>query len=68
MTELKPCPFCGATDPEITADFYDCFFVVCGCGSRGPDSKEPGDNLSAMNNAATAWNERVEHSQGVERG
>jgi Lar family restriction alleviation protein len=58
MTKLKPCPFCGSDDIEITRqpEFDDSSKVKVGrcmdCGTYGPWTN---------NNADELWNKRVEH-------
>ena len=48
--QLKPCPFCGSKDLDVTQ------WVECnGCGAFGPTPDEYGD--------LSAWNERKERSE-----
>lgn len=52
MEELKPCPFCGATDCSVEADGPMCFYVSCGsCWASTPRCETPGT-------AAADWNDR----------
>lgn len=54
ITELKPCPFCGAVGDFINHD-SSVFWVQCtNCGSHGRQSK-------TKNGAIRAWNRRVEN-------
>lgn len=53
MGELKPCPFCGATPPNIVVEYVvppdDGPYVEClSCGATGPDG------------GVDAWNARAE--------
>lgn len=56
---LKPCPFCGFTDPHLVEDDAGTWEkVVCpGCDARGPDRMR---RYSTGTNSATAgWNTRT---------
>lgn len=36
MTELKPCPFCGSEDVQLTGTDLTGWYVICwDCGGRG---------------------------------
>ena len=49
---LKPCPFCGSEELDITMSDIDTFYVVClGCGSCGRDEKR-------VEKAIASWNRR----------
>lgn len=49
---LKPCPFCGSEELDITMNDNDMFYVVClGCGSCGRDEKK-------VEKAIASWNRR----------
>jgi len=53
MTELKPCPFCGAHDPSHQTDYGDESQFVCGvCDARGPMKR-------TYHEAIAAWNTRA---------
>jgi Lar family restriction alleviation protein len=76
--ELKPCPFCGGSDPFVErADFSACYVICNDCGAQGPsrcdentaDSDasdacevEPGE-LAAIR----SWNTRFEKSLTLDR-
>lgn len=48
--QLKPCPFCGSKDLDVTQ------WIECnGCGAFGPKPDDYGD--------LSAWNERKENSE-----
>lgn len=52
--ELKPCPFCGATDAEPWTDDYDHDVVFCRhCGATGPQG-------TTQERAIKHWNKRTE--------
>lgn len=61
MSELKPCPFCGNTEPEferIGTPRQSCI-VVCGnCGARHESSDEGEDS-------GASWNRRAQPAQAV---
>ena len=56
--EIKPCPFCGATDPMLDDIDGDVWAVCCeDCGAIGPNVE---DDLSDKVGSAAieAWNKR----------
>lgn len=54
MNELKPCPFCGATDIECKQDDYGFFYVVCNyCGGK----VDANDGKAEF--AIKGWNTRI---------
>jgi Lar family restriction alleviation protein len=59
---LLPCPFCGATDDDLSCDVdeYRRAYVCCGnCDTEGPviGSSEIGSH-AAIEQAIAAWNQR----------
>ena len=56
--ELKPCPFCGSTQPKVSndADLHDhvpSWYVLCShCGCKGPEHL-------TLDDAIEAWNRRA---------
>jgi hypothetical protein len=53
--ELLPCPFCGASDIELSSS-GTCSWAVCaGCGAEGPWHNSVGNNPDS---ARTLWNAR----------
>lgn len=70
MTELKPCPFCGAKVAEIRSNGIGDFYVICdadddgsgreagrfgfGCGARTSDV-----SCESREQAAKRWNMRA---------
>jgi Lar family restriction alleviation protein len=58
FTELKPCPFCGSKNIELSAEEYydkDVFYIVS-CNNCGAKIEGSGRNKEA----AEAWNTRCE--------
>ena len=53
--ELKPCPFCGAVDPEWLASH-----VVCDCGATGPRQDVDREYQADAMRALTDWNRRAD--------
>lgn len=52
--EIKPCPFCGATDAEVWTDDYGSEVVCCRqCGATGPQ-------CVTQARAIKHWNKRRE--------
>lgn len=64
-TELKPCPFCGATNVGTYPDQnqgYKWGFAECECSARGPEVRtqyEEGPDAPWRNVAIAAWNDRA---------
>ena len=56
--ELKPCPFCGAVDPEWLASH-----VVCDCGATGPRQDVDREYQADAMRALTDWNRRADLAQ-----
>jgi Lar family restriction alleviation protein len=59
---LLPCPFCGATDDDLSCDVdeYQRAYVCCdNCDTEGPviNSSEIGSH-AAIEQAIAAWNQR----------
>lgn len=53
--ELKPCPFCGSKNIEITSYGADIVFIQCdGCSATFP-------HFDCEKEAIEAWNRRVEN-------
>lgn len=53
--QLKPCPFCGSLDLDVTQ------WIECNsCGAFGPSPSDTGD--------LSAWNTRVGDAQKETRG
>lgn len=67
MIDIKPCPFCKFNNPYVEYHFYkDTIggngfgesWVTCPmCDARGPKEAFP-NNMSVMEAAIQAWNER----------
>ena len=63
--DLKPCPFCGAEDIELTNTWTACYWVQClSCGASAfgegyPDSDSLEDHKEAAKEAIEAWNQRI---------
>ncbi len=56
MMKLKPCPFCGSDEVEITSEiiYTERFLIQCqNCCSQGPEERK-------KEIAIEKWNERVE--------
>lgn len=57
IEEIKPCPFCGNSDPywdSVLIDGTEEHFLMCSnCGCQGPYNREHFE-------AAMLWNGRVE--------
>jgi Lar family restriction alleviation protein len=54
--KMKPCPFCGAIEPEIQLRAYGAsyYFVQCNnCSADGPDEMNQESSIAS-------WNRRVE--------
>lgn len=61
MTELKPCPFCGAPVGKVYVDLlYDARIECISCGGqvRRPTSQDS-DVGSIIDNLVDMWNKRV---------
>lgn len=60
MSEMKPCPFCGATDPELYT-VRDGVKVWCtNCHAMGPPEYHGPKTLApAADRAIACWNERA---------
>ena len=56
MTELKPCPFCGAQNARVKSSGRWGWFVSCQCAAVGPSSE-------SRQEAIERWNTRVEPRQ-----
>jgi len=64
MEKLKPCPFCGNTEPRLISNGIGDLYVICrtedqpeedrGCGARSSDYRCEHENL-----AAERWNRRA---------
>jgi hypothetical protein len=55
MTKLRPCPFCGSTDVEISSSWVFCRQ----CEVDGPNLHHPQTNpRPSKEEVAAAWNER----------
>jgi len=75
MTEIEPCPFCGAT--AKTGDIWPWQdstqakwgAVLCGCGARGPDVRtgyaKP-EEMAWYEDAIQEWNTRADLWQPIE--
>ena len=57
MTEIKPCPFCGASGESIEVSGNDLGVICHGCGAWMPErlSTTPSNNHGALE----GWNRRV---------
>ena len=64
MTELKPCPFCGAPNPYITFergyinDSVVVFCNICKTSVKLEENDQEGVNTAAIQKAIEAWNRR----------
>ena len=62
MDGLKPCPFCGGTNPvgmiRKSDGWSEWFLVLCDCGDGGCGAN--GGWRQTENAAAEAWNRRAE--------
>ena len=57
VNELKPCPFCGSENIEITSYCADLVFIQCdGCGATFP-------HFDSEKEAIKAWNGRVDNAE-----
>lgn len=56
--ELKPCPFCGAADPEWLASH-----VVCDCGATSPRQDVDREYQADAMQALREWNRRADLAQ-----
>lgn len=55
---LKPCPWCGSSDTEISANVVECM----DCGASGPRQEMP-EILCDRNIAIEAWNRRHQEQE-----
>lgn len=66
MTELKPCPFCGARTAFVKYLGDDAHGVQCGqCFSWGPDAPTKADAVTCWNGCAARSSDPVETLRDV---
>lgn len=61
IIKLKPCPFCGNTNPKLYGNRFDHFFVKCvpDNGEVFCEVKTSDRNCETPEGASDRWNRRI---------